>query len=76
MIKIQCTVKLLISARAAITFRRALYPAAIGGRRLLDVFFKFSIPVHPAPIRGRHLLEARRLLEVSRSLCIGVRANW
>ena len=32
------TVKLLISARAAINFRRALDPAAIGGRCLLEVY--------------------------------------
>ncbi len=31
------TVKLLISARAAINFRCALDMAAIGGRRLLEV---------------------------------------
>ncbi len=32
------------------------------------VLIKSSIPVHPAPIRGRLLLEARRLLEVHRNL--------
>ncbi len=32
----------------------------------LEAFFKFSVPVHPAPIRGRLLLETRRLLEVLR----------
>ncbi len=32
------TVKLLISTRAAINSRRALDPAAIGGRRLLEVY--------------------------------------
>ncbi len=31
-------VKLLISSGAAINFRRALDPAAIGGRRLLEVY--------------------------------------
>ncbi len=32
------TVKLLITARAALNFRRALDPAAIGGRGLLEVY--------------------------------------
>ena len=32
------TVKLLISARAAINFRRVLDPAAIGDRRLLEIY--------------------------------------
>ncbi len=33
---------------------------------LLETFFKFSISIHPAPIRGQLLLEARRLMEVLR----------
>ncbi len=63
------TVEILISTRAAINFRRTLDPAAIGGRHLLEeleAFFKFSVPIHAAPIRGQLLLEARRLLEVLR----------
>ncbi len=51
------TVKLLISAHAAINFRRALDPAAIGGRCLLEVYNKrhFSNSVSPYT---RRLLEA------------------
>ncbi len=51
------SVKLLISARAATNFRCALDPAAIGGRRLLEVYNQrhFSNSVSPYT---RPLLEA------------------
>ncbi len=51
------TVKLLIRARAAINFRRALDPSAIGGRRLLEVYNyrHFSNSVSPYT---RRLLQA------------------
>ncbi len=72
------TVKLLISARVAINFRRELDPAATGGRRLLEVlrYFltsaravkHFRHALDPDPISCRLLSEDRWLLEVLRYL--------
>ncbi len=51
------TVKLLISARAAINFRRALDLATIGGRRLLEVYNQRHVLNSVSPYT-RRLLEA------------------
>ena len=65
------TVKLLISVRAAINFRCALDPAAIGGRRLLEVYiirgiFQIQHPRTLGAYWRPAFLWDRRLLEVLR----------